>query len=78
MSFIAEFLGASVLDAGPQSSCSRAELGERIAEFQVSCTHAVQPGPDLEHKMIVLLEFLCRSHIRRVPLAMGAGQAHAS
>ena len=78
MRFIAEFLGASVLDSETQSSCSRAELGERIAEFQVSHTQAHQPGPDLEHKMIVLLEFLCRSHIRRVPMAMRAGQAQFS
>jgi hypothetical protein len=78
MRFIAEFLGASVLDAGPQSGCSRAELGERIAEFQVSSACASHSGPDLEHKMIVLLEFLCRSHIRHVPIAMRAGQAQMS
>jgi len=78
MRFIAEFLGASVLDSGPQSPCSRAELGERIAEFQVSCSHDRELGPDLEHKMIVLLEFLCRSHIRRVPMAMRASQAQFS
>ena len=78
MRFIAEFLGASFLETGPQSGGSRAELGERIAEFQISCTDARRPGPDLEHKMIVLLEFLCRSHIRHVPMAMRAGQAQFS
>jgi len=78
MRFIAEFLGASVLDAGPQSGGSRAELGARIAEFQISRTYAQRSGPDLEHKMIVLLEFLCRSHIRQAPVAMRAGHAQAS
>lgn len=78
MRFIAEFLGASVLDAGPQSGCSRAELGARIAEFQIARTYARRSGPDLEHKMIVLLEFLCRSHIRQAPLVMRAGQAPVS
>jgi len=75
MRFIAEFLGASVLEAGTQSGCSRAELGARIAEFQISRTYARRSGPDLEHKMIVLLEFLCQSHIRQAPVAMSAGQA---
>jgi hypothetical protein len=75
MRFIAEFLGASVLEAGPQSGYSRAELGERIAEFQSSRTDARRSSPDLEHRMIVLLEFLCRSHIRPAPVALRAGQA---
>ena len=78
MRFIAEFLGASVLEAGPESSCSRAELGARIAEFQFSRTYVRRSGPDLEHKMIVLLEFLCRSHIRQAPMAMRAGHAQMS
>ncbi|MGO9228247.1 MAG: hypothetical protein ACLQKA_03410 [Bryobacteraceae bacterium] len=78
MRFIAEFLGASVLEAGPPCGCSRAELGERIAEFQIGSAHASHPGPDLEHKMIVLLEFLWRSHIRQAPMAMRAGQAQWS
>ncbi|HEY1185948.1 MAG TPA: hypothetical protein VGE89_17270 [Bryobacteraceae bacterium] len=78
MRFIAEFLGAAVLEAGPHSGCSRAELGERIAEFQISRTHARRSGPDLEHKMIVLLEFLCHSHIRQAPMAMRASHAQLS
>ena len=78
MRFIAEFLGAAVLEAGSQTGCSRAELGDRIAEFQISRTHARRSGPDLEHKMIVLLEFLCRSYIRQAPMVMRAGQAQLS
>ena len=78
MRFIAEFLGASVLEAGPPCGCSRAELGRRIAEFQTASAHPCHPGPDLEHKMIVLLEFLCRSHVRQAPMAMHAGRAQWS
>jgi hypothetical protein len=78
MRFIAEFLGAAVLEDGPQSGGSRAELGERIAEFQISRARARRSGPDLEHKMIVLLEYLCRSHVRQAPMAMRAGHAHVS
>jgi hypothetical protein len=78
MRFIAEYLGASVLEADPTSCCSRAELGERIARFEIASPHACHACPDLEHKMIVLLEFLCRSHVRQAPLAMHAGQAQWS
>jgi hypothetical protein len=78
MRFIAEFLGASVLDAGPPCGCSRAELGERIARFRIKSPHARHAGPDLEHKMIVLLEFLCQSRVRHAPMAMHAGQAQVS
>jgi len=75
MRFIAEYLGASVLEDGPPSGCSRAELGARIAEFQIASEHACLPSADVEHKMIVLLEFLCRSNVRQAPMVMRAGQA---
>jgi hypothetical protein len=78
MSFIAEFLGASMLDTRSPCGCSRAELGERIAQFQIASPHAWHAGPDLEHKMIVLLEFLCQSHIGQAPMAMHAGQGQWS
>ena len=60
LQFIAEFLGSCILDAPVHCARSRAELAERIACFQraradcarVRCT-------DQEHKMILLLEYLC-------------------
>ena len=78
MRFIAEFMGASVIEAGPADGCSRAELGERIDQFRVSRAGARCAGSDLEHKMIVLLEFLSRSHIRQAPVVLRASQSQLS
>lgn len=72
MQFIAEYLGASILDPGlwavTSQPPSRAQLAERIEEFQNgrleqpgSDRHA--PSPDEEHKMILLLEYLSRAAI---------------
>jgi len=72
MRFIAEFLGSAVIDDGPKAPCSRAELGERIAEFQISRSPASRYGADIEHKMIVLLEFLCRSRVAHTTAAVHA------
>ena len=55
--FIAEYLGACILEAGRWGGRSRAELGRRIAEFQ----HARGSNGDCDHKSILLLEFLCRT-----------------
>ena len=75
LQFIAEFLGACVLESAEEGCCSRSELAERIAQFQrgrLRCS----PGcsEDQDHKMILLLEFLCRSGSPRVSLAMRASQ----
>jgi hypothetical protein len=59
MQFIAEFLGACVLDPSGQSCASRAQWAERIARYQQAS--AGRGSPDREHKMILLLEYLCRS-----------------
>ena len=59
LQFIAEFLGACVLDSAGKRCVSRAQWAERITRYQQaveSCRSA-----DREHKMILLLEFLCRS-----------------
>ena len=76
LQFIAEFLGACILESGEKARYSRSELAERIAQFQrerLGCP----PGcsEDQDHKMIVLLEYLCRSGSRRFSLAMRAGHA---
>jgi hypothetical protein len=59
LQFIAEFLGACVLDPAGQSCPSRAQWAERIARYQQASTG--RGSPDREHKMILLLEYLCRS-----------------
>jgi hypothetical protein len=58
LQFIAEFLGACVLDPASQSCPSRAQWAERIARYQQAS--AGRGSPDREHKMILLLEYLCR------------------
>ena len=75
LQFIAEFLGACVLESAEESRCSRSELAARIAQFQrgrLRCS----PGcsEDQYHKMILLLEYLCQSGSPRITLAMRARQ----
>lgn len=60
LQFIAEFLGACVLESGRKRCCSRAQLAEKIAEFQRARASAAGWSEDQEHKMILLLEYLCR------------------
>lgn len=92
MEFIAEFLGASILEPGSVAGerqarprrPSRAELAERVQEFQWSrqglAAPEVPPHPypvshDVEHKMILLLEYLCRGAIQTLPAPLRSAQA---
>jgi len=59
MQFIAEFLGTCVLESG-RKCCSRAQLAERIEEFQRARRSGGGWSEDQEHKMILLLEYLRR------------------
>ena len=74
LEFLATFMGASILEAAQGCPCSRAQLAERIVELQRT-RHAT---PDHDHKMILLLEFLCRSGLRRAPVRVRAGHAGAA
>ena len=73
LQFLAEFLGASIIASDGQCRCSRAQLAERVAEFQ----KARSPGhsADQDHKMILLLEFLSRSGVQQIPVAVRASHA---
>ncbi len=62
LQFIAEYLGACILESAGSSPGSRAELALRVVQFQAARAHVA--SPDEEHKMILLLEFLCRSGVR--------------
>lgn len=75
LQFIAEFLGACILEPNRRCECSRAELARRIAEFQQARLAGSPSSPDQEHKMILLLEFLCRGSVRQFFLPVRAGQA---
>ena len=76
LEFIAEFLGACILESS--ATCrrrSRAELSARIAEFQhARFTRGRLQPEDQEHKMILLLEYLCRTGLREFSVPMRAGQ----
>jgi len=70
LQFIAGFLGACVLDFSGKLSASRAQWAERIARYQqVSAGCRQCRSADQEHKMILLLEYLCRGGMPRVPVS---------
>ena len=74
LQFIAEFLGSCVLESQVRYACNRAELAERIARFhQVRADRAQRCSTDQAHKMILLLEYLCRSGVQERGMAAGAG-----
>jgi hypothetical protein len=80
MRFIAEFLGASIVDPGRSAATpgqpSRGELAERIEEFRCSRPeHPHRPSPDEEHKMILLLEYLCCAASHQVPATLRSANA---
>ena len=73
LQFLAEFLGASILESGGHRPCSRDQLALRIADFQKRrAPGAPRLSADQDHKMILLLEFLCRSGLQQVPIAVRA------
>jgi len=70
MQFIAEFLGCCILESARWPVCSRAQLAEAIFDFQRSRRGLRGPcSKDQEHKMILLLEYLCCSGIEQVSVA---------
>src|ERR1039458_1581108 len=76
LQFIAEFLGSCVLESQVHCARNRAELAERIARFQqMRPDRARMRSPDQELKMILLLEYLCRSGMQERGMAAGAGGA---
>lgn len=62
LQFIAEYLGACILESARNCERSRAELAACIARFQEIRSRV--RGADDDHKMILLLEFLCRSGVQ--------------
>jgi hypothetical protein len=62
LQFIAEYLGSCILESSGACCGSRAELAMRVAQYQA----ARRPGlsADQDHKMILLLEFLCRAEMK--------------
>jgi hypothetical protein len=76
LQFIAEFLGSCVLESQARCGCDRAQLAERVARFQqVRAECSPSWSGDLEHKMIVLLEYLCQAGVQQRGMAARAGSA---
>jgi hypothetical protein len=75
LEFIAEFLGACILESERGGRCSRAELAARIAEFQQEHRRS-RCAADRDHKMILLLEYLCRTGAQQVPTPARAGRVN--
>lgn len=61
LQFIADFQAACILESSCWRRCTRPQLAARIADFQRS--RGATPDPD--HKMILLLEYLCRSGMQK-------------
>jgi hypothetical protein len=69
LQFIADFVGACILDTGELRGW-RNDVTVRLARFQHA--HAAGGGypPDHDHKMILLLEYLCRAGLRPKPVTL--------
>jgi hypothetical protein len=73
LQFIAGFLGACVLDSSGKSCASRAQWAERITHYQQASAGCLPcRSADQEHKMILLLEYLCHGGVPRVSLSARA------
>jgi len=74
LQYIAEFLGACVLESGGSAALTRRELAYGIAQFEQVRRAPLNLLGDQEHKMILLLEYLCRSQLTHCSLAARAEQ----
>ena len=75
LQYIAEFLGSCILESQGHYTSSRTQLAEAIRQFDRSrrtAPAAAGAVQDQEHKMILLLEYLCRSGRARFSMSVGA------
>jgi len=75
LKFLAEYLGCCILEAAETCPCSRSQVARRVAEFQYLRQEHAPFSEDEEHKLILLLEFLCLSGLGRFAVRVRAGQA---
>jgi hypothetical protein len=74
LQFIADFLGACILETSAKPDCSRAQLAARIERFQDAREDlCARWSEDRDHKMILLLEYLCRGGIHPFSMTARAG-----
>ena len=80
LQYIAEFLGACILDSPGARACSLKQLAEGIAEFDrcrgpnSGAENRSRPPADQDHKMILLFEYLCCSGLTQYSIAARAGR----
>jgi hypothetical protein len=70
LQYIAEFLGSSILESERPYQWTRAQLTRWIQRFDQGQKHSIS---DRQHKMILLLEFLCRCDIGSASVTARAG-----
>ena len=73
LQFIAEFLGTLILESAERCRCTRSELAARISDFQG--TRPRHSSFD-DHKMILLLEYLCRSGLQQISIPLPSRRVH--
>ena len=72
LEFIAQFLGACVLDSAGQPCVSRQQWAERITRYQqMTSGRQTSRSADQEHKMILLLEYLASYQLSAVSSQLG-------
>ena len=69
LQYIAEFFGSCVLESEKPYQWTRAQLSQSIQRFDRCKKISVA---DRQHKMILLLEFLCRCNMGSAPVATQA------
>lgn len=74
LQFIAEFLGSSILESGDCRS-RRERVAQLVQAYhQARAENQQNRLPDRDHKILVLLEYLCRTGLGQPPLAARAGR----
>jgi hypothetical protein len=70
LQYIAEFFGSCILESEEPQRWTRTQLSHGIQRFDQSQKHTIS---DRQHKMILLLEFLCRCEVASTPIPTRAG-----
>jgi hypothetical protein len=69
LQYLAEFFGSCVLESERPYAWTRTQLSQNIQRFDRCQKNSIS---DRQHKMILLLEFLCRCNIGSAPMAARA------
>ena len=75
LQFIAEFMGASILESDRPSPCARPDLANQVEDFRRAHSGRSAAPDDQDLKSILLLEFLRSSAAYRAPAALRAEMA---